>query len=111
MKLQFLALLTCMMMYSAHAVAKSGGDPEVGRAVYEKSCRMCHGATGQGNPAMVKASKGELQDLSTKEVQNRTDEQLAKDIAGGTGQKKPIKPLQEKQVKDVIAFVRTMAKR
>jgi hypothetical protein len=48
--------------------------------------------------------------LSSKEVQSRTDEQLAKDIAGGTGQKKAIKPLSEKQMKDVIAFVRAMAK-
>ena len=112
MKLSLPPLLTCILMsLPAHMVAKSGGDPEAGRAVYEKSCRTCHGATGQGNPAMVKASKGALQDLSSKEVQSRTDEQLAKDIAGGTGQKKAIKPLPEKQMKDVIAFVRTMAKK
>lgn len=58
---------------------------------------------------MVKASKGALQDLSSSDVQSRTDEQLAEDIAGGTAQKKAIKPLQQKQMKDVIAFVRTMA--
>jgi mono/diheme cytochrome c family protein len=112
MKLQCLPLLTCMLMsLPAHMVAQSGGDPEAGRAVYQKSCRPCHGATGQGNPAMVKGSKCALEDLSSKEVQSRTDEQLAKDIAGGTGQKKPIKPLPEKQMKDVIAFVRTMARK
>jgi mono/diheme cytochrome c family protein len=92
-------------------VAKFGADAEAGRAVYEKSCKSCHGATGRGNPAMVKASKGAMQDLSSEEVQSRTDEQMAKDIAGGTGQKKPIKPLSEKQMKDVIAFVRAMAKK
>jgi mono/diheme cytochrome c family protein len=99
------------MSLPAHMVSKSGGDPEAGRAIYEKSCKTCHGPTGQGNPAMVKASKGALEDLSSKEVQNRTDDQLARDIAGGTGQKKKIKPLQEKQMKDVIAFVRTMVKK
>jgi hypothetical protein len=36
--------------------------------------------------------QGPLQDLSSKEVQTRTDVQMAKDIAGGTGQKKAIKP-------------------
>ena len=51
---------------------------------------------------MVKASEGALQDLSSKEVQSRTDELLAKDIAGGTAQKKTIKPLQERQMKDAI---------
>jgi mono/diheme cytochrome c family protein len=112
MNRQCLLLLTCLWIFlPAHMVAESGGDPEAGRGVYQKSCRACHGATGQGNPVMVKASKGALQDLSSKEVQSRTDEQLAQDIAGGTGQKKPIKPLAEKHMKDVIAFVRTMAKK
>ena len=36
---------------------------------------------------------------------------LAGDMAGGTGQKKPIKPLAEKEMKDVIAFLRTMVKK
>ena len=112
MNINCLSLLTCVLMsLPVQMVAKSGGDAEAGRVVYEKSCRMCHGATGQGNPAMVKASKGELQDLSSKEVQSRTDKQLAKDIAGGTPQKKAIKPLPEKQMNDVLAFVRSMGKR
>ena len=76
-----------------------------------RAAGACHGATGQGNPAIVRASKGAMQHLASKEVQDRTDERLAKDIAGGTGQKKPIKPLTEKQMKDAIAFVRTMAKK
>lgn len=112
MNRQCLPFLTCMFLsLPAQMVAMSGGDPAAGRAVYEKSCRTCHGAAGQGNPAMVKASKGAMQDLSSKEVQSRTDEQLARDIAGGTGQKKAIKPLPEKDMKDVVAFVRTLAKK
>ncbi len=111
MKPYCIPILACMLIsLPAQMIAASGGDPETGRAVYQKSCKACHGATGQGNPAMVKSSKGALQDLSSKEVQGRTDVQLAKDIVGGTGQKKPIKPLPEKEMKDVIAFVRTMAK-
>jgi len=98
------------MSLPAQMIARSGGDAEAGSVVYEKSRRTCHGATGQGNPAMVKASKGALRDLSSKDVQSRTDEQLAKDLAGGLGRKKPLKPLPKKQMKDVIAFVRTMAK-
>lgn len=104
-------LIGGLLVAPANLTAKSSGDTEAGRAVYEKACKSCHGATGQGSPAMIKASKGALQDLSSKEVQGRTDEQLRKDVAGGTGQKKPIKPLTEKQFQDVIAFVRTMAKK
>ena len=112
MKLRCLQMLTCALIaLPAYPAAKSDGDPVAGRALYEKSCRMCHGATGQGNPGMVKSSKGAMEDLSSKEVQSRSDEQLAKDIAGGTAQKKPIKPLAEQQMKDVLAFVRTLAKK
>ena len=110
MRIQSLALMSCVLVsLPSHAVEKSGGDPEVGKAIYQTRCKACHGPTGQGNPAMVEASKGAMQDLASKEVQGRSDERLAKDITGGTEQKKPIKPLTEKQMKDVIAFVRTMA--
>ena len=80
-----------MAVHLLAGTPESNGNPDAGRAVYQKSCRACHGATG--------------------EVKSRTDEQLARDIAGGTRQKKPIKPLTEKQMKDVIAFVRTMVRK
>ena len=104
-------LIGALLFAPAGIAAVAAGDAEAGRVVYEKTCKMCHGATGQGNPAMVKSSKGALEDLSSKEVQGRTDEQLKKGIAGGTAAKKAIKPLTDKQMQDVLAFVRTLAKK
>lgn len=108
-------LLSAAVLFATPAAlrAKSdkAGDPEAGKAIFEKTCKMCHGMDGKGNPAMVKASKGAMQDLGSKEVQARTDEQLERDVAGGTPTKKAIKPLTEQQMKDVVAFVRTLAKR
>jgi len=95
----------------AHIAAKFGGDAETASVVNGKRSSAFHCATRQGNPAIVKALYGALRGLFSKEVQSRTDEQLAKDIAGGTAQKKAIKPLQEYQMKDVIAFALTMAKK
>jgi mono/diheme cytochrome c family protein len=110
MKRQCLPLPTCMSLSApAHMAAKCGGDLGAGRAVCRESCKTCHGAAGRGNPAIMKASRGAPRDLSSKEVQGRTGERLAKDVAGGAGRKKPIKPLPEKQMKDVVPFEPTMA--
>ena len=112
MKRLCLPFLICVLMSVPVSMgAKGGGDVAAGGAIYQKTCKACHGPTGQGNPAMVKASKGAMQDLTSPEVQGRTDEQLAKDIAGGTPAKKAIKPLSEKEMKDAIAYVRSLAKK
>lgn len=93
---------------AAESVLAAAGDAAAGKVVYEKNCRSCHGPTGQGNPVLVKASKGALQDLASADVQSRSDNQLRKDIAGGYGSKRAIKPLTEAQMQDVTAFVRTL---
>jgi mono/diheme cytochrome c family protein len=89
----------------------SAADAQKGKATYDKVCRACHGAQGQGNPAIAKSLKITLRDLGSKEVQAKTDEQLMKDAAGGTEKKKPVKAATKEQLPDVIAFVRTLAKK
>ena len=84
---------------------------ERGLDSFNRIAGTCHGATGQGNPAMVIASKGALQDLSSKEVPSRTDMRLAKDVAGGRAQKKTIKPLTQEEMNAVIASVPTLAEK
>lgn len=101
------ALSACILL--ASPVLANAADVAAGQAIFAKTCKVCHGATGQGNPAMVKSSKGAMQDLTSKEVQSRTDPQLSKDIAGGTETKKAIKPLSDQQMQDVIAYLRTLA--
>ena len=92
------------------AAAQATGDGQLGKAIYEKRCKACHGAFGQGNPAVARAMKGELNDLRSKEVQSKSNDDLKKDILGGYGKKKPVK-LTDKEVEDVTAFVRTMGKK
>lgn len=113
MKRLCLPFLICgLMSVPVLMGAKADGDAAAGAAIYQKSCKTCHGPTGAGNPAMVKASKGAMQDLASPEVQGRTDAQLAKDIAGGTATKKALKPaLSDKEMKDAIAYVRSLAKK
>jgi|SRR5579864_1276504 mono/diheme cytochrome c family protein len=82
--------------------------PTEGKAVYDKSCKTCHGAEGQGNPGLAKMMKVEMKALGSKEIQAKSDEDLKNVITKGSGKMKPVAGLSAKQVDDVIAFVRTL---
>jgi cytochrome c5 len=81
-----------------------------GKEIYDKSCKTCHGAEGQGNPAIAKAMKVELKPLGSNEVQAKSDEDLKKVVTKGSGKMKPIAALSAKQVDEVVAHVRSLKK-
>lgn len=90
-------------------LAAAAGDVPEGKARFEKSCRMCHGPEGQGNPAIAKALNVTIRPFSSKEVQARSDQEIKKIILEGNGKMKPVK-LTDTQVVDVIAYIRSLAK-
>ena len=92
------------------AVALCAGDAQKGKAIYDKTCRACHGAQGQGNPAIAKSLGVTIHDLGSKEVQASSDDELIKKALGGYGKKKPVKAVTKEQLPDVIAFIRSLAK-
>ena len=87
---------------------RSPGSSTAGKEVYDKSCKTCHGAVGQGNPTLGKMLKVEFRHLGSKEVQSKTDDELKSAITQGSGKMKPVTGLSKKQVDDVVAFVRTL---
>jgi len=91
--------------------ALAGGDATAGKTVYIKSCASCHGPNGEGKDAIAKMFKTEMKPLNSKEVQAKSDAELRKDITEGTGKMKPVKGLSDKDLDNVIAFVRTLAKK
>src|SRR5690242_17939841 len=100
-------LLSCAMLLGISMVPAFAGATE-GKAVYDKSCKTCHGAEGQGNPGLAKMMKVEMKALGSKEIQAKSDEDLKNVITKGSGKMKPVAGLSAKQVDDVIAFVRTL---
>ena len=86
--------------------APLAGQP-AGKAVYDKACKTCHGAEGQGNPGLAKSLKATIRHLGSKEVQAKSDEQIKKEVAEGVGKMKPVK-LSDADAKAVVAFVRTL---
>ena len=77
---------------------------------YKAKCSACHGADGKGETAMGK--KFGLRDLASPEVQKLSDDELNTIIADGKDKmpsyKKSLKP---EQVKELVAYIRSLAKK
>ena len=79
-------------------------------ALYKTKCAACHGADGKGETPIGKSNK--IRDLGSAEVQAQSDAELTTVITNGKG-KMPAygKSLKPDQVKDLVAYVRTLAKK
>ena len=91
------------------ALAMTGSamaDAAAGKAVYMAKCKMCHGPNGEGVAAIAKMKGVTMKPLATA-VKGKSDADLTKDITQGVGKMQAVK-LSDADVKDVIAFVRTL---
>ena len=102
-------ILFALGFTAATAIAAQAADATAGKAVYDKSCKSCHGADGTPNPAMAKMMKVEIRDLKSSEVQATSDDDLKKVITDGKGKMKPI-PSAAASAPDVVAYIRTWKK-
>jgi mono/diheme cytochrome c family protein len=97
---------TLVLVFAACGLA-SAGAPE-GKATFAAKCAPCHGPNGEGRPAIAKMFAVEMHPLSSQYVQSKPDAEIKQIIANGKGKMKPVAGLAEKQVEDVIAYVRTL---
>lgn len=79
-------------------------------ALYKTKCAACHGPDGKAETAIGKANK--LRDLGSAEVQKQSDDELAAIMTNGKG-KMPAygKSLKPEQVKELVAYIRSLAKK
>jgi cytochrome c6 len=96
---------TVLAILVSASLALAAGD---GKAIYDKACKSCHGASGSPNPAIAKMMKVEMKDLSSAEVQALSDDAMKKVITEGQGKMKPVKAVTD--VAAVIAYVRSLKK-
>jgi mono/diheme cytochrome c family protein len=97
----------------AAALVTISGMPLVAQdaaGLYKTKCSACHGADGKGDTAMGK--KMGLRDFASPEVQKMSDDELTAAIADGKNKmpsyKKSLKP---EQVKDLVGYIRSLAKK
>jgi mono/diheme cytochrome c family protein len=103
-------ILTTLTLASLWAAAASAADAKAGQAVYDKSCKSCHGPDGTANPAIAKMMKVDMQDLKSTEVQAMSDDDIKKIIANGKGKMQPVRTVSGAAVDDVVAYVRSLKK-
>lgn len=97
-------VVVAIATWSVRARADNAGE-----ATYKAKCAMCHGADGKGETAIGKVNK--IRDLGSADVQKQTDEELTGIIGNGKakmpGYSKSLKP---EQIKDLVAYIRTLKK-
>lgn len=110
MKGPILAVTVCLVLL-VDLPLFAAGDAAAGKQVYMKRCASCHGQTGEGNDAIAKMMKIQFTHLASKETQAKSDAELKKIPLEGAGKMKPVKDLSEKMAEDIVAFLRTLAKK
>jgi mono/diheme cytochrome c family protein len=89
----------------------AAADAAAGKDAYMKKCATCHGQAGEGKDSIARMLKVQLAHLGSKEVQARSDADLKKIPLEGTGKMNPVKDMNAQMADDIVAFVRTLAKK
>ncbi len=102
---------TSVIAFFAFSVAAyAAGNATDGKAVYDRACKNCHGATGEANPSISKMMKVEIRNLGSADVQKMSDDELKKIVTTGKGKMPAIHTVTGQSVDDVVAYVRTLKK-
>lgn len=101
-------VLVAAFLFAARVAMAQSGDAKAGKAVFDKSCVACHAADGSPKEPVAKMLKVEIPHLGSKDVQAKSDADMKKIIVDGYEKMKPVKGLADKDVANVIAFVRTL---
>ena len=99
------AVLAAACAMSVPARAQGAGEK-----VYKAKCAMCHGADGSGATPAGKGTKA--RDFCSDEVKKESDEDWSLIIVKGKN-KMPAydKKITEAEIKDVVAYIRTLCKK
>ena len=86
-------------------------DAAIGKSLYDKHCKSCHGSEGYGDGPKAADLKGDLGDFSTAEFQKQTDGTLFyKTTHGKDDMPEFIKKLPEDEDRGlVVNYMRTLA--
>jgi mono/diheme cytochrome c family protein len=111
----FSLILTTIGVVSFAAVALAQ-NVEVGKQLYQQRCAPCHGPDGKANTPTAQALNPKPRDHTDGSYMNKlSQDHLVKVIkqGGAAVGKSPIMPpqadLNEQQIKDIVAFVRSLA--
>lgn len=101
LRMGLVALLVC----AAIGVCSSSAVAQDAAATYKAKCAMCHGPDGKGG-------KMGTRDFASPDVQKETDAQLTEIITKGKGKMPSYDgKLKDTEIKDLVAYVRSLGKK
>jgi len=103
-----LILMAVVLIWVTPLIA---ADTAAGKDLYGKKCASCHGASGEGKEAIAKMFNVEMKPLTSKDVLSKTDADLKKVLLEGSGKMKAVKDLDAKGADDIVAYMRSLAKK
>jgi mono/diheme cytochrome c family protein len=103
-----LILIAVVLIWVTPLIA---ADTAVGKDLYGKKCASCHGPDGEGKEAIAKMFNVEMKPLTSKDVLSKSDADLKKAMLEGSGKMKAVKDLDAKGADDIVAYLRSLAKK
>jgi cytochrome c6 len=104
-RLGLVTLLGCGMI----AVCSLSAVAQDAAGTYKAKCAMCHGPDGKGSPMGVKMG---VHDFTSADVQKETDAQLTDIITKGKAKMPSYDgKLKDAEIKDMVGFIRGLAKK
>ena len=98
--------------WMGNAVVHAGGeDSRKGKAVYEKSCVLCHGPQGRGDGPVGKTINPPAADFTSAASKKKTDAELLATIENGRPPTAMVGwkgQLSEAEIQDVLAYVKSL---
>jgi mono/diheme cytochrome c family protein len=89
-----------MLMVCSLSFAQNGG------ATYKARCQSCHGAAGTPSPGMAKMMG--IKPVSDPDIKKLTDGDMFAAVKNGKGKMKPITGLTDAQIKEAVAYYRSL---
>ncbi len=91
------------------AVCSSSAVAQDAAATYKAKCAMCHGPDGKGSAMGTKMG---AHDFTSADVQKQTDAQLTETITKGKGKMPAYEgKLKDTEIKDLVAYIRSLGKK
>jgi cytochrome c5 len=87
------------------SLASAVGFAQAGEATYKAKCQMCHGATGTPSAGMAKMG---VKPVSDPDIKKLSADQMIAAVKNGKGKMKPVAGLTDAQVKDSVAYYRSL---
>ena len=99
-----MALISALLAATCVLSSQAKADAAAGQTTFKAKCAGCHGADGTGKEAL------KTTDLGAADIQNKADADLSASISSGKGKMPAFKTLTADQVKDLVAFIRSLKK-